>query len=550
MRQKLPVPKMSQERRKDLQKKNDKLLDKIVKKDYNNELEKILEKKVFSENAKSILLSILYKLETSYKDYKKVKQDVLTKEELIENVINIIENNCNELKLIKPNSKESELIGDRTFLVEKKNKRIICYNIERKVLYCLAKISKRNRIINDNYFIINKTLSDLINVGACINEVEPLRDFNGYSWTTIPREIESITHNLIYQNLILLVGNEFMNKWINNKEFIMDYMQMFEEKLEKLYGKEKKEELLELLKKISVYLEIKFDKKTKEKMLKQKEIVKKELDEMKDNKSFVEKITEEKIKINKEIKMIDETINDKHLLEDEYERRNEILPLEEKIFSMRILSKIMIDERNEKLRKIDKLNELLNPQKYVLYKKELEEKNKYLSLVGIKDIDKKIEELKLKIQKVFIKCFDKKLERCSSKQEMLKLVYEFRYYMMLPYNYENDIYEEKNIQKEVEEETKKVLQKAYKLKVIQKFSKQEDVNYELLKFIFQNRNINLEDIEIKLIREKGEGKGKEKYFIQVFDGNGIGEKRELPNQENLNKKDLAIMFNKKVKAFY
>ena len=533
-----------------MQKKNDKLLDKIVKKDYNNELEKILEKKVFSENAKSILLSILYKLETSYKDYKKVKQDVVTKEELIENVINIIENNCNELKLIKPNSKESELIGDRTFLVEKKNKRIICYNIERKVLYCLAKISKRNRIIKDNYFIINKTLSDLINVGACINEVEPLSDFNGYSWTTIPKEIESITHNLIYQNLILLVGNEFMNKWLNNKEFIMDYMQIFEEKLEKLYGKEEKEELIELLKKISVYLEIKFDKKTKEKMLRQKEIVKKELEEMQDNKLFVEKITEEKIKINKEIKIIDETINDKHLLENEYERRNEILPLEEKIFSMRILSKIMMDERNEKLKKIDKLNELLNPQKYVLYKKELEEKNKYLSLVGTKDIDKKIEELKLKIQKVFFKCFDKKLEKCNSKQEMLKIVYEFRYYMMLPYNYENDIYEEKNLQKEVEEETKKVLEKAYKLRVIQRFSKQEDVNYELLKFIFQNRNINIEDIEIKLIREKGEEKGKEKYFIQAFDGNGIEEKRALPNQENLNKKDLAIMFNKKVKAFY
>ena len=119
-----------------------------------------------------------------------------------------------------------------------------------------------------------------------------------------------------------------------------------------------------------------------------------------------------------------------------------------------------------------------------------------------------------------------------------------------PYNYENDIYEEKNIQKEVEEETKKVLEKAYKLKVIQKFSKQEDVNYELLKFLFQNRNINIEDIEVKLIREKGPEKGKEKFYIQVFDGNGIGEKRELPNQENLNKKDLAIMFNKKVKAFY
>ena len=121
--------------------KNENLLDKFVKKDYNNELEKVLEKKSYAENVKSILLSILYKLETSYKDYKQVKQDVMTKEELIENIIYTIKNNCDEIKLVKPHSKESEIIGDKTFLVEKKKKRIICYNIERKLLYCLAKIS-------------------------------------------------------------------------------------------------------------------------------------------------------------------------------------------------------------------------------------------------------------------------------------------------------------------------------------------------------------------------------------------------------------------------
>ncbi len=533
-----------------MQKKNEKLLDKIVKKDYNNELERVLEKKPFAENVKSILLSILYKLETSYKDYKQVKQDVVSKEELIENIIYVIENECDEIKLVKPHSKESEIIGDRTFLVEKRKKRIICYNIERKVLYCLAKISKRNKIIKDNYFVVSKTLSDLINVGACINQVEPLRDFNGYSWTTIPKEIESITHNLIYQNLLLLVENTFMNKWINNKEFVMDYMELFQNRLEKLYGKKDAEDLIELLKEISVYLEIKFDKRAKGKMLKQKEVVKKELEQMQDNVAFVEKITEEKRKLTSEIKTIDETINNKHLLEEEYKRRNEILPLEEKIFSMRVLAKMMVNEREEKLERMEKLNKLLNPQKYVAYKKELEEKNKYLSLVDTEDLDGEINKLKLKIQKLFIKCFDKKIQKCDSKQDMLKLIYEFRYYMMLPYDYKHDIYETKDLQKEVEAETKKILEKAYELKVIERFSKQEDVNYELLKYIFQNRNINIEDIEVKLIREKGKEKGKDNYFIQVFDGNGVGEKREMPNSENMDKKDLAIRFNKKVKAFY
>ena len=250
-----------------MQKKNesniDNLIEKIVKKDYNNTLEKVLEKKSFSENTKSILLSILYKIETSYKDYKKVKQNVLTKDELIENVINEIQENCNEIILVTPNSEQNKILGNKTFLVEKNKKRIVCQNIERKVLYCISKISKRNMIIQDKYFLINETLSDLINTGNNINSVEPLRDFNGYSWTTITREIESINHNLIYQNLVLLVGNVFMENWVNNKEIMIDYMEKFTDKISEQYGKELAEEFIKLLEKISVFMEIKYNTKIK-----------------------------------------------------------------------------------------------------------------------------------------------------------------------------------------------------------------------------------------------------------------------------------------------
>jgi len=308
-----------------LQKKSDNFLDKIVKKDYNNELEQVLEKKHFDENVKSVLLDMLYKIETSYKDYKNVKQNVVPKEEFVENIINIIKNNCNEIKLVKPNSKESKIIGNRTILVEKNKKRIICYYMERKLLYCISKISKKEEIINEKYFLINKTLSNLINVGNNINTVEPLRDFNGYSWTTIPNEIESLEHNLVYQNLIILVGTKFLDKWVYNNVFIMDYMKMFEDKLQELYGNENKNELIENLKIISILLDAKFDKNRKEEILKIKEEIEKKLFDIKDNKNFVEKITEQKKQLVKEIKKIDKTLNSKKLIQEEYKKRNKNL---------------------------------------------------------------------------------------------------------------------------------------------------------------------------------------------------------------------------------
>ena len=108
-----------------MQKKNDNFLDKIVKKNYNNELEKVLEKKAFDENTKSLLLSMLYKIETAYKDYEKVKQEVEPKEEFIQELIDNVKNNCDIIKFVKQNSEENKIMGNKTFLVVKDKKMII-----------------------------------------------------------------------------------------------------------------------------------------------------------------------------------------------------------------------------------------------------------------------------------------------------------------------------------------------------------------------------------------------------------------------------------------
>ena len=127
--------------------------------------------------------------------------------------------------------KENQIPNNKTYIINKEKNEIIAYPIERKILYAISKIGKRDKIIKDEYFLINETLSDLINVGNNIDTVEPLRDFNGYSWTTIQQEIESIEHNLIYQNLRILVGNEFLEKWVKNNEYIIDYYDLFKERL-------------------------------------------------------------------------------------------------------------------------------------------------------------------------------------------------------------------------------------------------------------------------------------------------------------------------------
>ena len=188
----------------------------------------------------------------------------------------------------------------------------------------------------------------------------------------------------------------------------MDYMELFREKMEEIYSKKVAKDIIENLEKISILLEVKFDAKSKKEFLTIKSEIEKKIGELEDNKKFVESITLEKKRLTNEIKKIDETINDKNMIQEEYNNRNEKLPLEEKIFSIRILSKIMTEEREEK---IEELNELLNPQKFVKHKQELEKREKVLKILESKNIQSDIEKLKLKLQKIFLQCVENKIEK-------------------------------------------------------------------------------------------------------------------------------------------
>lgn len=518
-----------------MQQKKKKLLEKIVRKDYNNELEKILEEKNFGENVKSTLLSILYKIEAAYKDLETVKKDTENKDEYISNIFEIIKNDCNSIKIIKMSDEQNKIPDNKTYIIDKEKKEIISYPIERKLLYAIAKIGKKDKIIKDDYFLINETLSELINVGNNINMVEPLRDFNGYSWTNIPQEIESIDHNLVYQNLRIIIGYKFLDKWIKNNEFIIDYFEQFKEKLENRYGKENKNKVIDTISKISILLSIKFNNIRNREIINIKKELEEELNKIQNREKFIEETTKRKLEIEKKIKEIDTTINNKELLQEEYTKRNKELPLEKKIFSMRILSKIMEQERDEYFKKLERLNTILNPQKFIKYKKELEEKYKYLKILDVDDVEKELNKLKIDLQKTFLNLIKININKAETRQEIEKIIYDFRYYLLLPYDYENTIQNIKKIEKQIDEISQLIINKAIELKVIEKISNDEKTNYEILKNIFNVRIIKLEDAYLKITKEK------DKYFVQIFDENIFEEKIEISKP-----KDLEIKPNRKV----
>ena len=95
----------------------------------------------------------------------------------------------------------------------------------------------------------------------------------------------------------------------------------------------------------------------------------------------------------------------------------------------------------------------------------------------------------------------------------------------------------------IEEVQMLLLKKAHSIKLIDIVSNDEKIDYKILKNLFYVRVINLEDLYIKITKEK------ERYFVQLFDENIFEEKKELNEIGNINKKDLKIKLNKKMKIF-
>ena len=94
-----------------------------------------------------------------------------------------------------------------------------------------------------------------------------------------------------------------------------------------------------------------------------------------------------------------------------------VLPLKNKIFSVRILSKKMEDERKEYIDQLEKLNELLNPRNFIKYKKQLQEKEKCLQVLNCFNIDEEIKKDIIELQNIFYKCFVIKVQKAQTKQE-------------------------------------------------------------------------------------------------------------------------------------
>lgn len=181
-----------------------KLIAKLNIKDYSKELENILQTKPFPKTAKNLLLSMFYKIENSYEDYRKIKVEVPTKKDFLQELINIINVDCKEIEIVKPKI-ENDVIEDRKSTVIKEEGKIITYQNELEILENLYKLKDNKFNIKEGTSEKSISFSNLLNEGEHLNRCEVLKDFDGWSWNTLEDESKYNISKLIYTGLTYLI---------------------------------------------------------------------------------------------------------------------------------------------------------------------------------------------------------------------------------------------------------------------------------------------------------------------------------------------------------
>lgn len=376
----------------------------------------------------------------------------------------------------------------------------------------------------------------MLNTGNNINIVEPLRDFNGFSWNIIEKDIEDLDYNLLYQNIIFLMGNKFADKWVNNYEPLVDYFDLFQSEIEKKYGKKLKENIVKSIIRISLGLMANYNADFRNKIIEKSNELEQKYFEIEDKEKYLIKISKNKKQKEKEIRELDKIINDKNLLVEEYEKRNKRLPLEKKIFSIRVLKNQLKKERENLIKEIEDYNNLMNPKYFLENKRKIEKMYKYFEKIGEIDVQSEI----IKLQKDIIRCMYIEIQNIEDRNELINFIYKYRYYNLLPMSNKTSIYKKKELKILMKKLTEAIINKGIELKVINKIVKDEETNYNITKDLLLSKIISLEDIGLKAFLEN------EKVVITIYDEEIEENQIEL---EKLNQKDLKIKLGKKTKLF-
>ena len=539
----------------------------IIKNDYIYEIEKTLEKKGITNEIKSLVMDTLFKIEETYPNYKRIKVDVLEKRDYIREIVVALKKVDN---IYIMNMQEKDILKCVTDTKIDKNARgyydIQIYHNNLSLLYALQ------TIINEEYGINEQPCSSafdkILKIGGIYSNIEILRDFSGWNWNRNKIKNFNIYYDIIYRNLLLILGIDKMIELKKTRQCI-HFMKKY---LVKKYKNDNVEKLMEILKEIVFVMSSEEEKKL------EIEANKKIIDmymAMKDIKKFMQKVNEEKKKNNKLIAEYDKILNSHNVLEREYNEylkaieksKNEdssngslnidsiidILDIEEddigkidkeEIKNIELFSIQIFEKRKKVYNKNLELSKIGNPENYVEHKKILEEKIKYiLDYEKVKGDAKKEEELlenlMIEYQKIVYDMLEDRIEAIYTNEEVIDEIYRQRYIRYQNVLKDKYIYQISDLYQKMDKILHLIVAKAMKFDVLERVSEEENTNYAAVSPALKTEVLSLEEVKVAIYTGKT-------TLLCIYDGNVLIKEIEL---FDVDPKLISIPTKKKIKLF-
>ena len=539
----------------------------IIKNDYIYEIEKTLEKKGITNEIKSLVMDTLFKIEETYPNYKRIKVDVLEKRDYIREIVVALKKVDN---IYIMNMQEKDILKCVTDTKIDKNARgyydIQIYHNNLSLLYALQ------TIINEEYGINEQPCSSafdkILKIGGIYSNIEILRDFSGWNWNRNKIKNFNIYYDIIYRNLLLILGIDKMIELKKTRQCI-HFMKKY---LVKKYKNDNVEKLMEILKEIVFVMSSEEEKKL------EIEVNKKIIDmymAMKDIKKFMQKVNEEKKKNNKLIAEYDKILNSHNVLEREYNEylkaieksKNEdssngslnidsiidILDIEEddigkidkeEIKNIELFSIQIFEKRKKVYNKNLELSKIGNPENYVEHKRILEEKIKYiLDYEKVKGDAKKEEELlenlMIEYQKIVYDMLEDRIEAIYTNEEVIDEIYRQRYIRYQNVLKDKYIYQISDLYQKMDKILHLIVAKAMKFDVLERVSEEENTNYAAVSPALKTEVLSLEEVKVAIYTGKT-------TLLCIYDGNVLIKEIEL---FDVDPKLISIPTKKKIKLF-
>lgn len=500
-------------------------------KDYNAELDDVLDNKYFSSNVKNLLLNLVYKLEISYRDFEIVKRGVRSKEDFLNEIIEIVRLYCDNVKTVEPDSDQAKMLIRHKVraLTNEKERSILSYPTEVALLYAISDISPKYFYIDENFLIKNRFQNALVN-GYNYNNIEILKDFSGWSWDRTYDENFEYVDNLIYYNLLIMLGEKFLYEWRTYGSTRRDFLEEAKEYIKTFTNDE------EYIKNLYKLLYVSTKGKDKEKITENFKEKIREYKKLENRTKYLEDAKLQKAKLAKKLEKINLALTDDEVLKKQIDKINLKAEPSKRIKSAKAYRKYLLSEREKTAKEIERISFVLKPINFISYKQEVKD------IIELYKDANNFESILIESQKCFLRFLYKKMSKMKTREELIDVIYQLRYYRKLKISKDSvivDDYEE--IELEFDRVLKKAITQLCKLGAMKILSMDINLNFEIIKYIIDTKIIKLEQIKVAFSQDF------EGLIIKVYDKDIFekqGRKRLDPN-----KASLEVKTGHKIKLF-